>query len=244
MRQLLQGLNEQGKTLIISSHILGELSKIATHYGIIKEGSLVEQISREELAKKCNDYFQIEVDGHSGVQTGGLNKAPHAPGCAGMVHSFSVDPDISRGGGRKPADHLYAWGEEYLAEDKTINVHISNIRAKLKDSGTDRKPADHLQSGGLARSISADKAVDGALPDFHIQVLYGRLPFETPNVGQGESDSESQVYGAYRHQERGPGPGDHRAFAPLFPQHTFLPDFLLYPYFLKSPFLSSMMISF
>lgn len=31
----------------------------------------------------------------------------------------------------------YAWGEEYLAEDKTINVHISNIRAKLKKSGTD-----------------------------------------------------------------------------------------------------------
>lgn len=31
----------------------------------------------------------------------------------------------------------YAWGEAYLAEDKTLNVHISNIRAKLKDSGTD-----------------------------------------------------------------------------------------------------------
>lgn len=31
----------------------------------------------------------------------------------------------------------YAWGEEYLAEDKTINVHISNIRSKLKESGTD-----------------------------------------------------------------------------------------------------------
>lgn len=31
----------------------------------------------------------------------------------------------------------YAWGEEYLAEDKTINVHISNIRSKLKKSGTD-----------------------------------------------------------------------------------------------------------
>lgn len=31
----------------------------------------------------------------------------------------------------------YAWGEEYLAEDKTINVHISNIRGKLKQSGTD-----------------------------------------------------------------------------------------------------------
>lgn len=31
----------------------------------------------------------------------------------------------------------YAWGEEYLAGDKTINVHISNIRSKLKKSGTD-----------------------------------------------------------------------------------------------------------
>lgn len=31
----------------------------------------------------------------------------------------------------------YVWGEEYLAEDKTINVHISNIRSKLKASGTD-----------------------------------------------------------------------------------------------------------
>lgn len=31
----------------------------------------------------------------------------------------------------------YVWGEDYLAEDKTINVHISNIRSKLKESGTD-----------------------------------------------------------------------------------------------------------
>ena len=31
----------------------------------------------------------------------------------------------------------YAWEEEYFVEDKTINVHISNIRSKLKPSGTD-----------------------------------------------------------------------------------------------------------
>ncbi len=37
----------------------------------------------------------------------------------------------------KQMSYEYAWGEEYLAEDKTINVHISNIRAKLKESGTD-----------------------------------------------------------------------------------------------------------
>lgn len=62
IRQLILDLNEEGKTFIISSHILGELSRISTHYGIIKEGSLIEQVSRESLEKKCKDYFQIEVD--------------------------------------------------------------------------------------------------------------------------------------------------------------------------------------
>ncbi len=62
IRQLLLRLNEEGKTLIISSHILGELSRISTHYGIIKDGMLVEQISQENLEQKCKSYFQIEVD--------------------------------------------------------------------------------------------------------------------------------------------------------------------------------------
>lgn len=62
IRQLILRLNQEGKTFIISSHILGELSKISTHYGIIKDGNLVEQISREELEKNCMDYFRIEVD--------------------------------------------------------------------------------------------------------------------------------------------------------------------------------------
>ena len=58
---MIQRLHEEGKTILLSSHILGELSKIATNYGIIKDGELVEQVSREELEEKCQDYFQIEV---------------------------------------------------------------------------------------------------------------------------------------------------------------------------------------
>ncbi len=61
LRQLLLKLHAEGKTILISSHILGELSKIATSYGIIKDGELIEQISREELEEKCQDYFRIEV---------------------------------------------------------------------------------------------------------------------------------------------------------------------------------------
>ena len=60
-RQLILRLHEEGKTIIISSHILGELSKISTNSGIIKEGELIEQLTKEELEGKCQDYFQIEV---------------------------------------------------------------------------------------------------------------------------------------------------------------------------------------
>lgn len=61
IRQLIGKLHEEGKTILISSHILGELSKIATNYGIIKDGEMIEQLTREELEEKCQDYFQIEV---------------------------------------------------------------------------------------------------------------------------------------------------------------------------------------
>ena len=63
MRELLLRLTrEQGLTILISSHILGELSKIATRYGIIQEGQMVEQITAEELGQKCTDYLHLRAD--------------------------------------------------------------------------------------------------------------------------------------------------------------------------------------
>lgn len=61
LRQLILQLQEEGKTILLSSHILGELSKISTSYGIIRDGELLEQLSREELKERCQDYFQIQV---------------------------------------------------------------------------------------------------------------------------------------------------------------------------------------
>ena len=52
LRQLIWKLHEEGKTILISSHILGELSKISTNYGIIKDGEMIEQLTREELEEK------------------------------------------------------------------------------------------------------------------------------------------------------------------------------------------------
>jgi ABC-2 type transport system ATP-binding protein len=62
-RQIVARLNgELGMTIFISSHILGELSKIATHYGIIKDGRMVQQISAEDLSKNCPDYLCVKID--------------------------------------------------------------------------------------------------------------------------------------------------------------------------------------
>ena len=62
IRELILKLNkEQGITVLISSHILDELSKFATHYGIIESGQMVRELSAEELDAVCKKYTRIEV---------------------------------------------------------------------------------------------------------------------------------------------------------------------------------------
>ncbi|MDD6395564.1 MAG: ATP-binding cassette domain-containing protein [Firmicutes bacterium] len=63
VRDIIQKINhEQNVTIVISSHILEELSKIATHYGIINNGKLLEQLSRSELMDKCAERLEIVTD--------------------------------------------------------------------------------------------------------------------------------------------------------------------------------------
>lgn len=62
MRELLLNLNrKQGVTILISSHLLEELSKVATHFGFIDKGILVEEISAAELEHKCRKRTCITV---------------------------------------------------------------------------------------------------------------------------------------------------------------------------------------
>lgn len=53
---------ERNITIIISSHILEELSKIATTYGIIHKGVLIEQMSRDELLARCCERIEIKLE--------------------------------------------------------------------------------------------------------------------------------------------------------------------------------------
>lgn len=62
-RDIILKLNkEKQTTVLISSHILGELSQIATTYGFISKGNLVENDTAEQLKEKCRSYLQIDVD--------------------------------------------------------------------------------------------------------------------------------------------------------------------------------------
>ena len=56
VRDTIQNLcAQQDMTVFISSHILEELSKLATDYGIINNGALLQEITREELLTKCSE---------------------------------------------------------------------------------------------------------------------------------------------------------------------------------------------
>jgi ABC-2 type transport system ATP-binding protein len=63
LRELLKKLNrEKGLTILISSHILSELHQLATRYGIIHKGRLLEELPAKELDEKCKQHLRIKVD--------------------------------------------------------------------------------------------------------------------------------------------------------------------------------------
>ncbi|OZV13038.1 bacitracin ABC transporter ATP-binding protein [Tissierella sp. P1] len=63
LRELLLKINrELGTTIILSSHILNELSMIANRYAFIHDGTLIEEVSKEELDEKCRRYLKLKVN--------------------------------------------------------------------------------------------------------------------------------------------------------------------------------------
>lgn len=63
IRELILHLNkERNITILISSHILGELSKIANRYGVINNGVMVTEFTNEELEQRCVGELEIKVE--------------------------------------------------------------------------------------------------------------------------------------------------------------------------------------
>ena len=63
VRETLEKLrDEKGITIMISSHILDELGKLADSYGIINNGELIDEFSNEELMNRCGQYVTVHTD--------------------------------------------------------------------------------------------------------------------------------------------------------------------------------------
>ena len=60
MREVLVDIANNGATIVISSHILGELEKIATHYGIVRGGKMIAEMTADELDKSCRTFVAVK----------------------------------------------------------------------------------------------------------------------------------------------------------------------------------------
>ncbi|NLY66872.1 MAG: ABC transporter ATP-binding protein [Tissierellia bacterium] len=100
LRQLIKRLNrEREMTVLISSHILSELHQLATRYGIIHKGRLLEEISASELNQKCRQYLRIKVDNPSKGATvleAELNSTDFEIMPDGIIKLYSHLNDIQR----------------------------------------------------------------------------------------------------------------------------------------------------
>ena len=62
MREILVDITKNYNcTVLISSHILGELEKIATHYGIIREGKMIQELSSAEMEARARIFVSLKV---------------------------------------------------------------------------------------------------------------------------------------------------------------------------------------
>ncbi len=62
MREILIDITRNyGCTVLISSHILGELEKIATHYGIIRQGRMIQELSAAEMEGRCRSFTTLKT---------------------------------------------------------------------------------------------------------------------------------------------------------------------------------------
>ena len=63
VRQLIKRMQEEwGVTVLISSHLLSELSELCTDFSIISRGNLIENLSREELLIRCRNHIALRTD--------------------------------------------------------------------------------------------------------------------------------------------------------------------------------------
>ena len=122
IRKMLETLNrEHGTTIMIASHILSELHKLATDYAIIDGGHLIDEFSKDTLENACSSGIQVTVE-PAYLQNAKTLIASRYPNVRCEVlsdHSLRLHEKIN------PADL-----NQFLVENK---VRVSGLRANDED---------------------------------------------------------------------------------------------------------------
>ena len=92
MREILVDITKKyGCTVLISSHILGELEKIATHYGIIRQGKMIVELSAKELEGRARVFASLKTQDMNGAKTVLRKKYRDVRDEEGYLRVYDVD---------------------------------------------------------------------------------------------------------------------------------------------------------
>ncbi len=92
MREILVDITKTyGCTVLISSHILGELEKIATHYGIIRQGRMIQELSAAEMDARNRVFVSVKTQDMKGAKTALLKKFGDVREEENCLHIYDID---------------------------------------------------------------------------------------------------------------------------------------------------------
>ena len=96
MREILVDITEKyGCTVLISSHILGELEKIATHYGVIRQGRMIMEISADDMDKRAQVFTTVRCADTSGAYSALSEKYGDVRCDGDVIRIFDIDDTAS-----------------------------------------------------------------------------------------------------------------------------------------------------
>lgn len=92
MREILVDITKnEGCTVVISSHLLGELEKIATHYGIIRQGKMIMEMSAEDMDRRAQMFVTLKTADMSAAQDLLSHRYPDVRLSDGAIRVYDVD---------------------------------------------------------------------------------------------------------------------------------------------------------
>ncbi len=92
MREILVDITQKyGCTVLISSHILGELEKIATHYGIIRQGKMIMELSAKEMDSSAQVFVSLKTKDTIGAKSILRNKFTDVREEEGYIRVYDID---------------------------------------------------------------------------------------------------------------------------------------------------------